>query len=116
MLPTLGRLLLAIPMAVFGAFHLMNASVMANIVPAYLPGSIVWVYITGVAFIAASLAIILQKGAKIACILLAVMLIVFVVLVHLPKFLGGDQSALSTVLKDLAIAGGALILASTEKD
>ena len=116
MYPTVGRLLLAIPIAIFGAFHMMNAVEMKSMVPAALPGGVFWVYLSGVALIAAALAIILQKMAKLAAILLAVMLILFAVLVHMPKFLGGDQLAMGSVLKDLAIAGGALILASTEKN
>ncbi|AXE21128.1 DoxX family protein [Runella rosea] len=116
MLSTLGRLLLAIPMAIFGVFHLMNAGNVSAMVPAYLPGGIVWVYITGIALLAAALAIILQKWARTAAILLAIMLISFAIFVHLPSFLEGNEKAMGSLLKDLGIAGGALILANTEKD
>ncbi len=42
--------------------------------------------------------------------LLGLMLLIFAVSVHLMALVGGDQAALSSVLKDTALAGGAFIL------
>ncbi len=114
-LTRLGRFLLAIPMAVFGIIHFMAGANMAPMVP--IPGGVVWVYITGVALIAAAVSIIIQKKARLASTLLAIMLLIFVFSIHLPAVLaGGDggQSAMAMLLKDLAIAGGALVYAGTQ--
>lgn len=114
-LTKLGRFLLAIPMAIFGIFHFMGAEGMAKMVP--IPGGVIWVYLTGVALIAAAVSIIMQKKARLASTLLAVMLLLFVLLIHLPGVsAGGDggQMSMMNLLKDLAIAGGALVYASTQ--
>ena len=55
-LTKIGRFLLAIPMAVFGVLHFMAADNMAPMVP--IPGGVIWVYVTGVALIAAAVSAI----------------------------------------------------------
>lgn len=112
----LGKYLLAVPMAVFGIFHFMGANNMAGMVPSFIPGGVLWVYVTGAALIAAAVAIIIGKKAKLASFLLAVLLLVFVLAIHLKGAMGGDQMAMASLLKDLAIAGGALVFASTQQD
>jgi putative oxidoreductase len=110
-----GRFLLAIPMAIFGIFHFLGAEGMAKMVP--IPGGAIWVYLTGACLIAAAVAIIMQKKARLAATLLAVLMIVFIALIHGPGVAkGGDggQMAMMSLLKDLAIAGGALVFASTQ--
>jgi len=107
-LPKVGRFLFAIPMAVFGVMHFMNGQMMVGMVP--IPGGILWVYLTGVALIAAAVAIMIGQQAVLATRLLAVFLLLTAFTVHLPTVLGGDQTAMGSVLKDVALAGGALIL------
>jgi len=106
-LSTIGKYMYVLPLAVFGIFHFMNAEAMSGMVPGYLPFSIVWVYITGVALIAAAAAIIMGKKVQLAFQLLGLMLLLFAVLLHLPKLMGGDQAAMPMFLKDLALAGAA---------
>lgn len=108
-LPKIGRFLYAIPMAIFGVMHFMMAEMMAGMVP--IPGGVVWVYVTGVALIAAAVSIISGKHAPLAANLLGLMLLVFAVSIHLMALIGGDQAAMSMVLKDTALAGGAFVLA-----
>ncbi|MDX1493124.1 MAG: hypothetical protein R3253_03550 [Longimicrobiales bacterium] len=107
-LPKVGRFLFALPMAVFGIMHFMNAQAMAGMVP--IPGGVIWVYVTGGALLAAAAAIMLGQQAVLATRLLALFLLLTAFTVHLPAVLGGDQMAMSNVLKDVALAGGALIL------
>ncbi|CAH0996273.1 hypothetical protein EMA8858_02404 [Emticicia aquatica] len=114
-LTKIGRFLLAVPVAIFGIFHFMNADGMAAMVP--VPGGVIWVYVTGIALLAAAGAIIVQKKARLAAALLAILLLVFVLTVHLPGVMaGGDgaQMSMMGLLKDLAIAGGALVYAGTQ--
>ena len=114
-LTKLGRFLLAVPIVIFGILHFMAADAMAGMVP--LPGGAIWVYVTGIALIAAGVSIIIQKKARLASTLLAVLLLIFVFAIHLTGALaGGDsgQMSMMSLLKDLAIAGGALVYASTQ--
>jgi uncharacterized membrane protein YphA (DoxX/SURF4 family) len=77
-----------------------------------IPGGVFWIYLTGVALLAASVSIFIEKYARLACILLGVMLIIFVLSIHLPGVIGGEmQPNMTNLLKDLALAGGAWILA-----
>ena len=107
-LPKIGRFLFAIPVAIFGVMHFMMGDMMVAMVP--VPGGILWVYLTGVALIAAAVSILTGKQAVLATRLLAVFLLLTATTVHLRFFMGGDQAAMPIMLRDLALAGGALIL------
>lgn len=110
-LSSVGRYLYAIPMGVFGLLHFLNTGALAGMVP--IPGGAFWVYLTGVALLAAAVAIIAGKYAVLATQLLGVMLLIFVVTIHLPGVMaGGEQmmAAMPNLLKDTALAGGAWIL------
>lgn len=115
-LGTIGKYLFIIPMAVFGLFHFMGANDMAAMVPSWLPGGVLWVYLTGVGLIAAVAAFFMNKKAKLAMTLLGVMLLSFVFLIHLPGLMGGNESSMPMILKDTALAGGAFILSGMAKD
>lgn len=108
----IAKYLIAIPAAIFGIFHFMGAESMAEMVP--VPGGIIWVYLTGVALIAAAVAIVINKKARLAATLLGILLLVFVLTIHLPAVMtGGDggQMAMMSLLKDLMISGGVFLLA-----
>lgn len=108
---SLGRWLFAIPFAIFGIIHFMNGTEMAGMVPSYLPVPIVWVFLAGLGLLGASAAMLLGKYDKLATILLAGELILFILLLHIPALVNGDQMAMGRLLKDLALAGGALMYA-----
>ena len=74
----------------------------------------------GAAFILAGLAFIFDRFVAVAGYMLALLLISFVLLIHLPQFRNaGDsdmrQIALINLLKDLAIAGFALFIAANAR-
>src|ERR1700722_12633304 len=72
-----GRLFLAIPLAVFGTEHLTNTADIANIVPRWLPAHEFWVYLVGIALIAAALSIAVRVPSALAATLLGAMLFSF---------------------------------------
>ncbi len=109
--------LLAIVMIIFGIMHFTNPNEMLNYVPLYLPKGIVWVYFVGIAFILAAIAFITNRYISLAGYLLAALLVMFVILIHIPNHLNsGDpmmrQLALVNALKDTAIAGFSMYIAS----
>ncbi len=112
----LGRLLLALPLAIFGFFNLTDAHASLAMVPDWLPGGVFWVYFIGACLIAGAVSVVLGKYSRLAGILIAVLMIVFVLTVYLPKLMAGDSTSITGLLKDLAIAGGALIFADTQQD
>ncbi len=110
----IGRILFAIPMLMFGVFHFGNADGMAGMVP--IPGGVIWVYLTGIALIAASVSIIINKKMKLATMLLGIMLLIFVLSIHLPGLIGGNESSMPMLLKDLGLAGGAFFISGNSSD
>jgi uncharacterized membrane protein len=106
----IGKYIYALPLIVFGLFHFLNASAMAGMVP--VPGGVFWVYLTGAGLILGGVSIIIQKFDDWASFLLAILLLSFVFTIHLPGVLAGgemEQMFMTNLLKDLAMAGGALI-------
>lgn len=111
----IGRTLYALPMIGFGSLHLMQGSAMAGMVP--IPGGTFWVYLTGLALIAAAIAILTGKWAALATGLLGLMLLSFALTIHLPGVMGAadaaaQQASMSNLFKDTALAGAAWALSA----
>lgn len=113
-----GRYLYAIPFGIFGIFHFMMAGDMAGMVP--FPGGVFWVYLTGIALLAACISFVIEKKVRLAGILLGIMLLIFVFSIHIPGAMAEDpaaaQNATTSALKDLALAGAAFLLAGMYND
>lgn len=107
----LGKYLLAVPMAIFGLMHFMAAKDMAAMAPF---GGEIMIYFTGVALIAAAVSIIIGKLDKLAAVLLAVMLLLFII-PH-AQMVGEDPAQMSPILKNIGLAGAALMYASMARD
>ena len=106
----ISRYLYAIPFILFGVFHFMGADQMAGMVP--IPGGAIWVYITGLAMLAAGVSLILGKMDYWAGIGLGVLLLIYALTIHLPGVIeGGNQMAMPSMLKDTALAGAAFMMA-----
>ena len=117
-LKTASRFLYALPIMLFGINHLKYGAGMAGMVPAYLPLKTFWVYFTGLAMIVATIAIMAQiKYARLAGILLGVLILMFALLIHLPGIFNPSSMQLSMTMfqKDLALAGGAFFIAAYSK-
>lgn len=108
----IARILFAVPMAVFGFFHFMNAEGMAGMAPF---GGVYIVYITGACLIAAAVSILINKKAALATLLLGVFFILTALTVHLKSMIGGDEMAMSQILKDVALTGGAWFMSGVFK-
>ena len=104
-------IIFAIAIGAFGVRNFIKAESMDAIVPDYMPGGgDIWLYITGVCLILAAIAILLNnRFTRPACYLLALMLIIFVFVLHLKPALGGNPNNL---LRDTAIAMGQFLLAT----
>jgi len=108
-----GPLFLAIPLAVFGAYHFIASKLVASIVPSWIPGHLFWAYLVGIALIAAALSLITQKHSLLAATLLSAMLFSFVLLMHVPNFVKNphDRIIFAVALRDTSFSAGALACA-----
>ncbi len=111
-----GRLFFTIPIVVFAAEHFASAKFVVLVVPSWIPAHLFWVYLVGIALIAAALSIILKRQAQLAATLLGIMLFLFVVLLHIPRVVAnpGDRFAWAVALRDLAFSGGAFAFAGAQ--
>ncbi len=98
----------------------MNAEGMAAMIPSWLPAPMFWNFLIGLALVAASVSIVWNKKAKLACLLLTVLLFSYVLFLWIPQLGGADEQqsmmAMSMLLKDFGLMGGALIFAGIAKD
>lgn len=109
-----GRWFFAVPMFIFGVFHFLKGPDMAGMLAGW-PFALFFVYLAGAGLVLGAVAIVLNRYARLAATLLAVELGIFVLVLHLPGVIAGGASAqMSTMsaLKDLALVGGALVIAS----
>lgn len=113
-IPQVPRWLYAVTFGGFGLMHLTMGNDLTGYVPAFLPGEVFWVYLTGVAMIAACISFIIEKKVRLAALSIALMLSIFVFTVHIPHYVASDKTItnLTGLFLDLAIIGGALLLAN----
>ncbi|MFP4025984.1 MAG: DoxX family protein [Thiohalospira sp.] len=112
-LTTIGRVLFAIPFAIFGLNHFLMVDFFIGMLNSFILGSSFTIILTGIALIAASISIIIKKYIKLSCILLAFLLFIFIVTIHIPKLFDEATSitAMVSLLKDTALMGSALFIA-----
>jgi uncharacterized membrane protein len=111
----LARGLYAAAMIAFGASHIGDIADTASLVPAWLPAHMAWAWGTGLAYIAAGVAILADRLARLAAALSAAQMGVFTALVWVPAVVHGHADAATwseTVLSWTLTVCGAVIAAS----
>lgn len=110
---TVARILFAIPFLAFGLMHFANNSTLATYVLGGWPMAGILVYLAGLCSIAAGVSVIIKKYDRLAMLLLAALMIIYVLAIHLPAVMAdpNNQGAMSGMLKDIGLAGGALAFA-----
>jgi uncharacterized membrane protein len=117
-LVALGPLFIAIPIAVFGTEHFTAATILAGMVPGWIPGHMFWALFVGTCLIAAALSIAAGRYTWLAAALLGFMVCLFVLFIHIPNIAFNPHSRILWVvaLRDLAFAGGAFSVSAAQKD
>jgi len=102
------------PLAVFGAQHIVFLKDVVNGVPAWMPWHLFWALLVGIGLIAAALSLTTGIRSELAALLVGVMLFCFVLMIYVPNLVEnwGDL-AVTQLLRDLSIGGGALALAGS---
>ncbi len=114
-LSTIGRILYAVPFAVFGLNHFLFVNFYIGSVSSFIPLGPYTIILTGIFLIMASLSILFNKYIKVSTILLAALLLIFILTIHIPGLFDPDpakwQMALIGLLKDTSLMGGSLLVA-----
>ncbi len=102
------EILYALAIAAFGIMHLQYGKAGSG-VPSFMPGNpSIWLYISGAGFLLAAIAIIINKYKRMACYLLAVMVIILILTVRLQPAI--NQGMLERPLLDGNVAMAAIII------
>lgn len=111
-LPLIGRILFSAIFILFGLGHFTQTAVMAEMwVPDWAPAPTLVVLVTGADIVVGGLMVLLGYKTKVAGLMLAAFLIPVAIFVHGPGFAAGDQVAAGMFMRDLALAGGAFLIA-----
>ncbi len=107
----LGPVLLAVALATFAPEHF--APFVKGAVPPWMPARWFWPYLVGCALLAAATSLSLRLWVRWSSTMLAVMLILFVCMIHIEGVLAhpGDRFVWTVMLRDLSFAAGAWALA-----
>ncbi|HLZ88942.1 MAG TPA: hypothetical protein VKQ52_16920 [Puia sp.] len=116
-LSRIGTIFYALVIGFFGINHFLYGTGMQKMVPAFLPGGVIWVYITGGCLLLAAIAFLIDKQVRLAALLLALFLLLIVLSVHLPAVMHApDANArrfpLTNLIKDTGLAAAALLVAA----
>ena len=113
-----GRVLFATGALVLGLLYFIRpdfspgAEPMSAATQFPLPEQPIWSYLTGTAFLAAAAAIFLNSKVRLAATLLGIVILLFGLIVWVPWLAMHPQDvACGNYLKDMGMAGGALLLA-----
>lgn len=103
----------ALIMGIYGIQHFMYAAFVASMIPGWIPFHLFWAYFTGIALIAAAVSMVINLKAKLACLLLGVMLWMFILIIHSPILIGSHFAAgdITSACKDMGLASAAFMLA-----
>lgn len=118
---TIGRILFALPFALFGINHFLMMDYYIGMLTSFIPLGAYTIILTGICLIAASISIITKKYIQQSTLLLAVLLFIFIVTIHVPHLLKGsletDKAAtLIALLKDISLMGSSLMIAGMSRE
>jgi len=110
---TIGRILFAVPFAIFGINHFFMTDYYVGILTSFIPLGAYTIILTGIMLIAAGISILFKKLVKISTILLAILLFIFIVTIHIPHLISDADKTISLIalLKDISLMGGSLMIA-----
>src|SRR5665647_867094 len=81
---TIGRILFAIPFAIFGINHFFMTDYYLGMLTSFIPLGAYTIILTGIMLIVASISIISKKFVKFSTIMLAILLFIFIITIHIP--------------------------------
>jgi uncharacterized membrane protein len=107
--------LLALFLVVCGIQHFVYSEFVTTLVPSWMPEQGFWTYFTGVALMAGGAGLLVPQTTRLAAALSALMVFLWVLLLHIPRAVAGPNHAFEAagVFEALAISGVALLVGGT---
>jgi uncharacterized membrane protein YphA (DoxX/SURF4 family) len=114
-LVVLGPVLFAGAVAAFAAEHFTLTAFVRDDIPSWMPGRLFLAYFVGVALYATASSFVTRQQVWLSANLFALMLLIFVVVMHVPNALrAADRITWTVALRDFSFGAGALALAGVE--
>lgn len=112
-LTTIGRILFAVPFALFGINHFLMLDYYLGILTSFVPLGAYTIILTGIMLIVASISIITKVLVKFSTLLLAILLFIFIITIHIPHLYTDANKTITIIalLKDISLLGGSLMIA-----
>jgi uncharacterized membrane protein len=118
-LVTLCRFFVGIPAIIFGVQHFMHRTMepgfpLGKITPAWIPGNIFWVYLTGSALVICGACMVLNQKARWAAMYLGIVILLVVIFIYVPVMVSNPldlDNGLNSFADTMAWSGTALVLA-----
>ncbi len=117
-LTPVGRILFALPFAIFGINHFLMMDYYVGMLTSFIPLGGYTIILTGLILIAVSISIITKKFVKLSTLILAGLLLIFILTIHIPHLIDGTDRPLILIalLKDISLMGGSLMIAGMYSD
>jgi putative oxidoreductase len=111
-LTTIGRILFAIPFALFGINHFLMLDYYLGMLTSFVPLGAYTIILTGIMLIAASISIITKILVKFSTLMLAILLFIFIITIHIPHLFADADKTITIIalLKDISLLGGSLMI------
>ena len=112
-LTPVGRILFALPFAIFGINHFLMMDYYIGMLTSFIPLGGYTIILTGLILIAVSISIITKKFVRLSTLILAGLLLMFILTIHIPHLIHGTDRpmVLIALLKDVSLMGGSLMIA-----
>jgi uncharacterized membrane protein YphA (DoxX/SURF4 family) len=112
----LGRYFFAVMLIVFGFDHFLYTKFVASLVPKWVGGQMFWAYFAGVALMAGGIGMMVKRVARLASLLVGVMIFLWVLMLHIPRAIADPYTNVgnewASVFEALAFSGIAFMLAA----
>lgn len=113
-----GPYLFGVSLVVFGTTHFLILNFIASLVPAWLPWKLFWAYLTGAAFIAAGITILIRWLDQWGAFMIGLMFLLWFLILHSPRVVmafrlhnPNSPDEWSSAFIALAMCGGSWICA-----
>jgi uncharacterized membrane protein len=115
-LDAVGRWSLGAFFLLAGIQHFLFAQFVKTLVPAWIPGALLWTYVAGAALTASGVGLAIRPTARLAAALSGAMVLSWLFVLHIPRGVTmNNQNEWTAVIEALAFGGMAWAMASGER-